>query len=303
MRGRHQRVQGGQPVGGRRVEQVDAVAVQDVEEEHRKWLGRAGRGHIDGSAEPRRGDLEAVRPVIGPQRDRLAVGDQVVDRQRQRRLHHLGQPGGDVVQASGVDRDVVTGPVDLHPRTVQLRLENGCAAVTFERIGHTCRGLRQHRADRPADPQRERVQRRRSAGQARLPATAGRSPPSIAARCTAAAGIPAALATASAMMPASAPWRSSPPSSRSRKVCSVSVAAAKSPARSSARRACDPVPDTAPMSAKVASTPVTVSTGCDAGGGRDRSDAQPTPIWRWRSSPDSHDTMIGTNSGSARGAA
>ncbi len=57
-------------------------------------------------------------------------------------------------------------------------------------------------------------------------ATAGRSPPSIAARRTVAAGTPAALATASAITPASAPCRSSPPSSRRRNVCSASVAAA-----------------------------------------------------------------------------
>ena len=135
--------------------------------------------------------------------------------------------------------------------------------MPFERIGDAGRGLRQHRADRPAHPQGERVQRRRSAGQAAA-ATAGRSPPSIAARCTAAAGMSAALATASAMIPASAPWRSSPPSSRSRKACSVSVAAANRPATSSARRAWDPLPDTAPISEKVASTSATVSVGSAA---------------------------------------
>ena len=68
---------------------------------------------------------------------------------------------------------------------------------------------------------------------------------------------------------------------------------------SSARRAWDPLPDTAPISAKVASTPATVSDGSGAACGRERSDAQPTPIWRCRSSPDSHDTMIATCSGSA----
>ena len=52
----------------------------------------------------------------------------------------------------------------------------------------------------------------------------------MAARRTAAAGRPAALATASAITPASAPWRSSPPSSRRRNSCSVSVAAANRPA-------------------------------------------------------------------------
>ena len=108
-------------------------------------------------------------------------------RQCQRRLHHLGQPGGDVVEASGVDGDLVAGPMDLHPCAVQLGLENRCAAVTFQRVGHAGRGLCQHRADRLADPQRQRVQGRRAAGQ-RGAATAGRSPPSIAARCTGGGG-------------------------------------------------------------------------------------------------------------------
>ena len=48
---RHQSVQGGQPVGGRRVQQVDPVVVQDVEEEHRKWLRCKGCGDIHRSAE------------------------------------------------------------------------------------------------------------------------------------------------------------------------------------------------------------------------------------------------------------
>lgn len=60
----------------------------------------------------------------------------------------------------------------------------------------------------------------------------------------------------------------------------MSVAAANIPATSSARRACEPLPDTAPISEKPASTPATVNVGCDAGAGRDRNDAQPTPIWR-----------------------
>ncbi len=51
LRRRHQRVQGGQPLGGRRVEQIDAVAVQDVEEEHRKPLRGKRCGDVDGAAE------------------------------------------------------------------------------------------------------------------------------------------------------------------------------------------------------------------------------------------------------------
>ena len=85
-------------------------------------------------------------------------------------------------------------------------------------------------------------------------ATAGRSPPSIAARRTTGAAMSAAFATASAITPTRAPCRSSPPSRRRRKVCSVSVAAANSPLTSSARRACDPFPATWPISLNAAST-------------------------------------------------
>ena len=113
----------------------------------------------------------------------------------------------------------------------------------------------------------------------------------MAARRTVGAAIPAALATASAITPASAPWRSSPPSSRRRNVCSASVAAANRSATNAARRACEPLPAVAPISVNAASTSATVSVGTAAGGGSERSAAQPTPIWRCGSSPDSQDTM------------
>ena len=120
----------------------------------------------------------------------------------------------------------------------------------------------------------------------------------MAARRTAAAGTSAALATASAITPSSAPWRSSPPSSRRRNVCSASVAWLNSPETSSARRACDPLPATVPISLNRASTSRTVSDGSVAGEGNERNAAQPTPICRCGSSPDSHDTTTATSFGS-----
>jgi len=59
-----------------------------------------------------------VWPVVWPQRDSLTVGNEGVHLQCQRRLHHFGQPRGDVVQASGVDGDGIAGPVNLHSRAV-----------------------------------------------------------------------------------------------------------------------------------------------------------------------------------------
>ena len=204
-----------------------------------------GRGDVAPlAAEPRCGDLESVRAPVGTQRDRLAVGDQVRHRQRERRLDDLGQPRGDVVEAAGVDRHVVARAVDLDPRAVELGLENGLAAESFEGFGDAGRGLGQHRPDRLADLEGELATApplRRSAPPPRRRAGRRRS---IAARRTVAAGTPAALATASAITPASAPWRSSPPSRRRRNVCSASVAAANRSATSSARRACEPLPAT-----------------------------------------------------------
>ena len=159
--GRHDRVEGRQPVAGGFVEQIDAVEVQDVEEEHRQRLLRP-RGR---PPEPRRGDLEPVRAPVGAQRDRFAVGDQVFHRERERRLHDLGQPCGDVVEAAGVDRHVVAGAVDLYPGPVQLGLENALAAESFECIGDSGGGLGQHRSDGLPDPQGELRQRCLSAGQ------------------------------------------------------------------------------------------------------------------------------------------
>ena len=55
--------------------------------------------------------------------------------------------------------------MDLHPRAIQLCLENRCAAEAFERVADTGGGLRKHRAHRAAHPQRELVQRRLATGQ------------------------------------------------------------------------------------------------------------------------------------------
>ena len=106
-----------------------------------------------------------MRAPVGAQRDRFAVGDQVFHRQRERRLDDLGQPGGDVVEAAGVDRHVVARPVDLDAGPVELGLENSLAAESFECFGDSGRGLGQHRPDGLTDPQGELGQRRLSAGQ------------------------------------------------------------------------------------------------------------------------------------------
>ena len=139
-------------------------------------------------------------------------------------------------------------------------------------------------------------------------ATAGSEPPSRRARRTSPAGTPAARATASTITPSSAPWCSSPASSRVRKDCSAGVARANRAPSSLRRSAWDPGPVVAPIAANTESVSARVRAGCAAGpsgpgppsagpppaAGRRRrqsrsrppSAAYPTPICRWRSSPD-----------------
>jgi hypothetical protein len=136
-------------------------------------------------------------------------------------------------------------------------------------------------------------------------AARGSDPLSMTARRTSASGTPAARATASVITPSSAPCRSSPDSSRTRKNCSSAVAAPNSSATSRLRSAADPFPATAPITVNAASTSAIVSDGACAAGGSDRSAAHPTPICRCGSSPDRYATTTGTSSGpaSARAAA
>ena len=107
------------------------------------------------------------------------------------------------------------------------------------------------------------------------------------------------------------PWPPRRPSRRSARpgaarrsaVAAGTSARLRSPAEnnsasSSARRAWEPLPETAPISDRVASTPWTVRLGCAAAGGIERKAAQPTPIWRCGSSPESQATTIATSAGS-----
>ncbi len=73
-------------------------------------------------------------------------------------------------------------------------------------------------------------------------AVPGRSPDSMSARRASSPGTPAAFAIASAISPASAPWRSSPVKSRRMKLASASVARSSSEPRISRRRAAEPGP-------------------------------------------------------------
>ena len=114
-------------------------------------------------------------------------------------------------------------------------------------------------------------------------AVAPREPDIMCARRTAAIGTPAALATASTITPSSAPWRSSPPSTRHSNCCSGSVARPNTSVSSARRAALTPLPDIEARRSIAASTsrtqrrlarPASTSTS--------RSVAHPTPMRPWR---------------------
>ena len=287
-------------LAGRPVEQVDAVEMQQVEDEHRQRL--AARAAAMSTLRPNRDAVTWNRCGRPSGRSAIASASAIRSRhrQRQRRLDHLRQPFGDVVEAAGVDRHRVAGAVDLHPCAVELGLENRCAAEAFEGLADTGRGLGQHRADRPADLEGELVQRRPRRRSARRPRRrAGRRPASPRAAPPAAA-TSAAFATASAITPTSAPWRSSPPSRRRRNVCSVSVAAANRSVDEFGAPRLRSLPgnlaDLAERGVDAAGRSATARPPAD---GSERSAAQPTPICRCGSSPDSQDTTTATSFGSS----
>ena len=274
------------PFGGREVDQVPAVEVQDVEEERRERHLLAQRGDVPAARRPARGLLERTWPPVGTERDRLAVENDRVDRERQRRLHHLGHSFRDRVERPGEDPDRVAVAMHLDPDAVQLPVDRGGIADRLDRALRPTRPSSRASAGRAGRPPDGTARALRARPRARRVPTAGRSPASIAARRTAADSTPAARATASTMMPASAPCRSSPPASITRNRCSSAVARPNSVASVSRRSPTDPAPLAPAASANARSTSATVSVGSVAGAGRSRREAHPTPVRRWRSSPD-----------------
>ena len=76
VRGRNDGVERREPLGRGQIQEIFAIAVQHVEEEHRKLLCATGGRYVDRAAEPGRGDLEAMWSPVRAQRDGLAVRDQ-----------------------------------------------------------------------------------------------------------------------------------------------------------------------------------------------------------------------------------
>ena len=117
---------------------------------------RERRGPRAARAEPRGGDLERLGPAVVAQRDRLAVEHERTGRQRARQRDHLGQPRGDVVERAREDRDVVAVAVHLHPRAVELRVDERGRVELGHRGGHVGRRPGEHRGERPPDLEADR---------------------------------------------------------------------------------------------------------------------------------------------------
>ena len=190
----------------------------------------------------------------------------------------------------------VAGAVDLHAGAVELRLENRCAAEAFERFGDTGRGLGQHRADRAADPQGELRPAPPSppvsagggdrgqvaAEHRRATHRRGRDVRGLGHRVGHHAGQRALAQLAAEQAPQER---------------LLDLGCRGEQTRRPARRACacEPLPDDrADLAEAWRRRRATVSDWAPRrAAGIERSAAQPTPIWRCGSSPDSQDTTIG----------
>ncbi len=210
----------------RRVEQIVAVDVQDVEEERRDPLRRRPRRRCGATVSWNAAGPSSAIQSASPSSTAWRTGSS-------RTASTIpGSACGDVVEVARVDAHLVAAAVDLDADAVELpldrrQLEAGDGLARRSRrveasIGRTGRKSSKPTARSPASPSASAIS-----------AVRVRSPESISARRASSAGTPAAFATASTMIPASAPCRSSPVNSRRTKSASSSVARAN---RSSSSR-------------------------------------------------------------------
>ena len=136
----------------RLVEQRAAVQVEQVEEERsERQLVRAALD-VEPAAEAAHRDLERVRGAVGPERDGLAVEDELAGGKRPHRFDQLGHRGGDVVEPAG-DRPRTSSPalVDLDPGAVELVLQRRLAQLVERHRRRPRPSPRQHRVHRPEE--------------------------------------------------------------------------------------------------------------------------------------------------------
>ena len=139
------------------------------------------------AAEPARGDLERLRPAVGPQRDRLAVEhDAVATGSASAASTTSGTPRGDVVERAREDARRRRRAVHLDARAVELPLDRGGRRSSPARPSTSARGRGEHRLQRPRRPRAGIAPAPARRRRARAAATAPRSPRSISARRTSA---------------------------------------------------------------------------------------------------------------------
>ena len=256
-------------------------------------------GRVAAAADPRRGHLERLRPAVRPQRDRLAVEHRARSPAAPAPPRPPPAPGAVMSSSERVKtRHVGAAAVDLDAGAVELPLDRRRGADLGQRGVHAvARSARasaapagRPRAGTPPAPPPRRP--------APPPRPRPRSPRSITARRTSLTGTPAACATASTITPSSAPWRSSPTSSCRRNRCSGAVARANRSAEQRPPGRLRPGPGLpADLLERRVDLADPQARRLGAGGGTSRSVAQPTPICRWRSSPDRNATAAAASSG------
>ncbi len=284
-------------LGAGPVEQVLAVEVQHVEEERRQRHAQPSARRVpkrlavtwNGCGRP------SARSAIASPSSTSAARPAA----RATACDDLGHARGDVVEAAGEDarrRRRRGGP---GPRTPSSFHSTAAGPVRCQRGLDVGAGRGEHRLQRRGRPPAGRGERRRAARPAQRRrrrrgrrAASARGAPRRAARS-------AARATASTITPSSAPWRSSPMSSareeallarRWRAPNSVGQRVAPRRLRAGPGHRPDPLAARRRPRRASASPPRRAPAG-------PRSDGQPTPIWRWRSSPERYATPIATSSG------
>ena len=131
----------GEPFRQRRVDEIDAVDVQHVEEERLQ----PGRRALALGAEAAHRVLEQLRATAGIDAERLAVEHHRRDGQRACRSDNGREPFRDLVEVAGEHAHLVAEAVDLNPRPVELPFDARRAPGIDQRGSHVGRGRGEHR--------------------------------------------------------------------------------------------------------------------------------------------------------------